>query len=246
MQKILVANWKMNHSLKSANDFAKKFIPLVKDSRNKIIICPPFPLLPAMKENFFRTAILLGAQNAYFENSGAFTGETSPALLKDFCAHVIIGHSERRNIFSETDEIVNKKILLALENNLIPIVCIGESLEVREKNSAEKFLGSQLSNSLKNLNEPQISKIIIAYEPIWAIGTGKTASPQQAQETHAFVRNWLSKKYSLQLAQKIPILYGGSAKPENAKSLLSQKDIDGLLVGGASLDAELFAKIANC
>jgi triosephosphate isomerase len=243
--KIIVANWKMNHTLNSANNFAKKFPALVKNSANKIIICPPFPLLPALKQAFSGTKILIGAQNMHFENSGAFTGEVSPMLLKDFCSHVIIGHSERRNIFNESDEIVNKKIFRALENNLIPIVCMGEPLSIREKNQAEKFLESQLSKSLANLSAEQISKIVIAYEPIWAIGTGKTATAQQAQDAHAFIRSWLAKKYPAGIAQKLPILYGGSAKPENAKELLSQKEVDGLLVGGASLDAEIFAEIAD-
>lgn len=243
---LIAANWKMNHTLSDAEKFAKEFIPAVKNTKNReILIAAPFTLLHFLKDKFAGTNILLAAQNFHPEDGGAFTGEVSLLQIKEFCNHVLVGHSERRNIFHENNETVNKKLQKALEHKLNVILCIGEQLELRESGKTNDFLSEQLEKSLAGITENQLEHISLAYEPVWAIGTGKTATPELAQETHAFIRSWVSENFSKSSAGKIRILYGGSVKPENTRSLLQQQDIDGVLVGGASLSADSFSKIVN-
>jgi triosephosphate isomerase (TIM) len=208
---------------------------------------PPFTSIPKVSELLTQTQnIKLGAQNMHWERNGAFTGEISPAMLRElFVRYVVLGHSERRALFGETDEIVNRKVHAAHEALLRPIVCVGETLEQREKGEVEKILSAQLRSSLAGIDARELLETVIAYEPVWAIGTGKTASPGQAQEAHAFVRQTLREMSDEATAEKIRIQYGGSVKPDNARELLSQPDIDGALVGGASLDPRSFAQIVR-
>jgi len=244
MRKTFMAgNWKMFMTETEALDFVKQVKPLVKDVTDKtMLICPPFPVLSRMHDVLKDTNISIGAQNIHFEDKGAFTGEVSGPMLKAVgCEYVIIGHSERRQYFCETDEIVNKKLNAALKNKLLPIVCVGESLEQRESNATFKVIAAQIKGSLDGLSTDNWKLVTIAYEPIWAIGTGKTASPEQAQEVHAFIRGLLPKE----VAQEVRILYGGSVKPDNVKELMAQPDIDGGLVGGASLKPESFAGLVK-
>ncbi len=247
MRKIVVAgNWKMNKNL---NETASLISEIKKAlSENKVnadvIICPPFISLETASSLVKGTSIKLGAQNMYFEDSGAFTGEISADMLKSVgCEYVILGHSERRTIFGETDETINKKLKKALQAGLKPIFCIGETLEEREGGITNSIVERQVKNGLAGISEADLGNIIIAYEPVWAIGTGKVASKEQAQEVHAFIRNLIKSLYSVQAAEKIIIQYGGSVKPDNAKELLSQPDIDGSLVGGACLKADSFMAI---
>ena len=212
----------------------------------EIVICAPFTCLDAVSELISESNIKLGAQNMYWQEQGAFTGEISPLMLKDLgCKYVIIGHSERRHYFSETNETVNKKVKSALEHNLTPIVCVGEKLEERKAEKTFDIIRGHIINGLKDIPKEQLSKVVIAYEPVWAIGTGLTAKPEQAQEVHSFIRQLLSEISDNDTAQNITIQYGGSVKPENTKELIKQKDIDGALVGGASLKAESFAEIVR-
>lgn len=245
MRKPFIAgNWKMYKNAKEAVALAKELKSNLKNIKDRdVLICPGFAALCCVYGEIKGSNIKLGAQDMYFENEGAFTGEVSPLMVKDFCEYVILGHSERRQLFNETDESVNKKIKKALEHGLKPILCIGESLEEREKDKTFDVIKNQLKKSLKNIKE--IKNIIIAYEPVWAIGTGKTATPEQAEEVHAFIREWVGKNYDSEAADNLRILYGGSVKPENAKELMEKEDIDGALVGGASLDADDFSKIVE-
>ncbi len=242
--KLMVANWKMNKVAEEAQKYIKEFTKLLKNpKRAEIVICPPFTLLQTIKDSLKGTKIKLGAQNIFHENSGAFTGEVSPLMLKDAgCEYVIIGHSERRQYFSETNESVNKKLKAALANNLKPIMCIGEKQIERQQDRTFDIIEDQLLEGLKEIPKNKLKEISIAYEPIWAIGTGVNATPEQAEEVHSFIRKLLEENYD---SVEIKILYGGSVTPENSKSLLAEKNIDGLLVGGASLDAKKFAEIVN-
>lgn len=218
---------------------------LVKDVTNvEIVVCPPFISLHAVKDMLAGSRIGLGAQNLYWEKSGAFTGEVSAPMLKSVgCTYVIIGHSERRTYFGETDETVNKRIFAALAEGLKPIVCIGETLEEREAGKTFEVIKRQVEGGLANLSVEQMATVVIAYEPVWAIGTGKTATPAQAQEVHAFIRKLLNDIFGQTTAEATRIQYGGSVKPDNAAELMAQPDIDGALVGGASLKADSFEKI---
>lgn len=212
----------------------------------EVVVCPPFTHISAVNDVIKGSNIALGAQNLYCENNGAYTGEISASMLKDVgCEFVIIGHSERREYFTETDQFINKKIKKALEFGLKPIVCVGETLEQREANKTEKVVTDQIKGSLAGLTEDQMIQCVIAYEPVWAIGTGRTASNEQAQEVHYLIRNLLKDLFSPALAEKIRIQYGGSVKPDNIAGLMDQKDIDGALVGGASLKVDSFAKIVK-
>jgi len=213
----------------------------------EVVIIPPFTAIPKVSETLGRAHnIKLGAQNMYWEKSGAFTGEISAPLLRDLFVHyVVLGHSERRTLFGETDETVNRKVRAAHEAKLRPIVCIGETLDQRDKGDVEKVLSMQLRGSLAGLQPKEMQESVIAYEPVWAIGTGRNATPQQAQEAHAFIRHTLSEMANNETADRIRIQYGGSVKPENARELMSQSDIDGALVGGASLDPRSFAQIVK-
>lgn len=209
-----------------------------------IVVCPPYTLLAYAADMLESSNIALGAQNLHWEDEGAYTGEVSGKMLKDAgCAYVIIGHSERRQFFGETNETINRKVFAALKYELTPIVCVGENLHQREKGLTFDIVKEHLEEGLKDLNTEKMEKIVIAYEPVWAIGTGKVATPQTAQEVHKYIRAWLSQKYGLETAQEIRIQYGGSVKPDNIAGLISKEDIDGALVGGASLEADSFSAI---
>ncbi|MCX8069699.1 MAG: triose-phosphate isomerase [Thermodesulfovibrionales bacterium] len=237
------ANWKMNKTVDETVLFLKEFIPLVKNAKDvDIVIAPPFTALQTAFSLIKDTNINLSAQNVFYEEKGAYTGEISPSMLSEIgCSYVIIGHSERRQYFNETDEIVNKKIKIAQKYGLGIIMCIGESLSEREQGKTMEVLKRQLINGLKDISA---DNLIIAYEPIWAIGTGKTATTEQAQEAHNFIRGELKSLYG-KSAESIRILYGGSVTPDNIKALMACPDVDGALVGGASLKADSFAKIVN-
>ncbi len=244
-KKIIAGNWKMNKNLsESINLISGIKSGFPQNASAEVIVCPPFTSLETVHALIKDTPIHLGAQNMYFEDSGAFTGEISADMLKSVgCEFVILGHSERRHIFGETDETVNKKIQQAVNNGLNPIFCVGETLDERENGKEFEVIEKQITAGLAGVSAENFEKIVIAYEPVWAIGTGKTASPEQAQEIHKFIRGLVSKLYSPSHADNVRILYGGSVKPNNAADLLSQSDIDGALVGGACLQAESFTQI---
>jgi triosephosphate isomerase len=246
-KKVIAGNWKMNNDLNGTVNLISELKKGVNDqTKATVIVCPPFTSLETAQTLLKDSLIKFGAQNMYFEESGAFTGEISPSMLKSVgCEYVILGHSERRTIFGESDQIINKKIKTAIKHNLKPIFCIGETLEEREKGVTFEIIEKQIRFGLEGLTESELSTMIIAYEPVWAIGTGKTASNEQAQEVHEFIRNLITKLFSADFAQKLIIQYGGSVKPENAKELLGQPDIDGALVGGACLKADSFLKIID-
>jgi triosephosphate isomerase len=243
---IVGGNWKMNRGTpKEAIEMLEGLIPLVKGINSvDIVIAAPFTVLTTVYEILKNTNIKLGAQNMHFENKGAYTGEISPSFLKGIgVEYVILGHSERRDIFNESDVLINKKLKKALSMNLKPIVCIGEHLNEREAGKTEDIIEYQMSETFKNLSKDEILKTVIAYEPIWAIGTGKTATPEQAEEIHIFIRKLLSRKFNEDAANSIRIQYGGSIKPENAENLFNKKNIDGGLVGGASLQSDSLFQI---
>jgi triosephosphate isomerase len=243
---IIGGNWKMNKGTPfEAVDMLKKLIPLVKNMNNiDIVITPPYTVLFPVIEITKNTNIMIGAQNMYFEEKGAFTGEISPVFLKELgCSYVILGHSERRDILKETDEIINKKLKKALNFKLNPIVCIGEHLKEREANETKEFIEKQFRLSFKDLSDEEMQKTVIAYEPIWAIGTGRTATPEQAEEIHIFIRDLITNVYDSKTAKAVRIQYGGSIKPSNAKQIFKKENIDGGLVGGASLQSESFCEI---
>jgi triosephosphate isomerase len=244
---VIAGNWKMNKTNAEAASLVDELIfHLKKVADVEIIICPPYTALSDVNKLIKKTNIELGAQDVYFEEKGAFTSKISCAMLKDVgCKYVIIGHSETRQYFNETDESVNKKVKIVLSYDLKPIICVGESLEQREAGKTLEIVKQQLKGAFKDITKTQIGKIAIAYEPVWAIGTGKTASPKQAQEVHYFIRNMILDLYGPDTADGVRILYGGSVKPENIRELMAEEDIDGALVGGASLDAESFSKIVK-
>ena len=244
---LMAGNWKMNLSFEEArgllNDIKKASIDF---NEVDVLVAPPFTTLHLAGEILGDTGILIAAQNIHWETQGAFTGEISPLMLRDAgCSHVILGHSERRTLFFETSETVNKKVAAALESGLIPIVCIGETLEEREQERTFDIIKTQLNESLESICQQKnlLKTLILAYEPVWAIGTGRTATPEQAQEVHLFIRSWLSQGFGTDTGQVIRILYGGSVRPDNSKELMAQPDIDGALIGGASLEPESFISI---
>lgn len=244
-KKIIAGNWKMNKNSSDTKEFFNSFNELVKDCDNEIIICTPFIDLETAKAVATEN-ISIGAQNMHFEDKGAFTGEVSGQMLEDMgLKHVIIGHSERREYFNETDESVNKKIKSALTHSLTPILCVGETLEEREAGKAKEKVVSQIIKDFADIEAQDATKVVIAYEPIWAIGTGKTASSEDANEACKWIREEIREIYNDDVADNIEILYGGSVKSSNSKELFEMSDIDGGLVGGASLQPEEFAKIAN-
>jgi triosephosphate isomerase len=247
-KKIIAANWKMNMTQSEAARFVDSFIRHIGEITDvDVVIIPPFTAIAKVSEALGSAQnVKVGAQNMYWEKSGAFTGEISAALLRDLFVHyVVLGHSERRTLFCETDEMVNRKVRAALEAKLRPIVCVGETLEQRDKGDVEKVLSAQLRGSLDGLTPKDLQDCVIAYEPVWAIGTGRNATPQQAEEAHAFIRRTLGEMSDKAIAERVRIQYGGSVKPENARELMSQPDIDGALVGGASLDPRSFAQIVK-
>ncbi len=246
MRKLLIAgNWKMHKTVPEAVELVKELKSRLnqKDDR-EVLVCPPFTSLHSVGLELKESFIKLGAQNMFYEEKGAYTGEISPIMLKDVgCSYVIVGHSERRHIFGENDELINKKFLSAISHGLIPILCVGETLEERENGKTSEVVSEQVKKGIEGVNADD--EFVIAYEPVWAIGTGKTATPEIAQEVHQQIREILESEIGRERAESIRILYGGSVKPENARGLLEMPDIDGALVGGASLKAESFSKIFN-
>ncbi|HBF12006.1 MAG TPA: triose-phosphate isomerase [Deltaproteobacteria bacterium] len=247
---LIVANWKMNHTIEDSIKFIthlKKALLLGKKS--DIVLCPSFtslyPLAMALQESE-TPFIKLGAQNCHYENTGAYTGEISPVFLKEVeCSYVLVGHSERRHIFGETDEWIGKKVSSVLKHDMNPILCVGETLLEHEKNKTMSIITHQLTKGLELVSKEEAVHLTIAYEPVWAIGTGHNASPEQAEEVHAQIRGWLETRFDKTVAANIRILYGGSVKSDNAKDLTKQPNIDGLLVGGASLTVDSFSQIVN-
>ena len=243
---IIAGNWKMNYTADKAVEVVKELMPLVKDAKCDVVICPTFVCLDAVKKAVAGSNIKIGAQNMHFENSGAFTGEVSAEMLEQLgIDYVVLGHSERRAYFNETDEDIKKKIAAAFAHNLTPIVCYGESLEDREAGTTNKVIDEQIKVSMAGLTDEQAAKVVIAYEPIWAIGTGKTATSEQANETIAAIRGMVAEMYGQEVANKVRIQYGGSVKPNTIKEQMGMSDIDGALVGGASLVASDFSQIVN-
>jgi triosephosphate isomerase len=248
MRKLLIAaNWKMYKTPIESSAFLTRFFPLVKQNTSvEIALFPAMPCLPAVIDAARSKSVFIGAQNMHWKNEGAFTGETSPVMLTAIGAtHVLIGHSERRQYFNETDTTVNLKLKAALEHSLTPIVCVGEKLEEREADLTRSVLELQTSIALEGIEPAIASPIVFAYEPVWAIGTGRTATPEIADDAHKIIRTQIAKSLTPELAASIRILYGGSVKPDNAKALCCLKDIDGALVGGASLDPQSFAEIVR-
>lgn len=245
-KKILAANWKMNLTHLEAESYMHTFLGEIGEVDDvEIVMIPPFTSIPMLAQISEKAPFIrIGAQNMYWERSGAYTGEISATMLRVlFVKYVVIGHSERRMLFGETDETVNRKVHSALEAGLRPIVCVGESTTERDNDEIETVLRRQLELGLKDLSVKDAAEIVIAYEPIWAIGTGRTATPAQAEEAHRFIRSVLGKMFGTGAAERVRIQYGGSVKPENAQELMRQSDIDGALIGGASLDPHSFAKI---
>jgi len=245
MRRYLIAgNWKMNLTRSDAVELAKGVAAAEVGDNADVLVCPSNVYLDAVSGAVSGSKVAVGGQDVYFESGGAFTGETSTDMLKDIgCSHVILGHSERRNVIGECDTLINKKVHAALAAGLTPVLCVGELLEEREAGKTTEVVQSQMTGSLKDVTADQMAKIVVAYEPVWAIGTGKTASPEQAQEVHGDLRKMLAEQYNQGVADSVQILYGGSVKPANAAELLGQADIDGALVGGASLKADSFAAI---
>jgi triosephosphate isomerase len=244
-RRVIAGNWKMYKTISDARAFFEAFSPLIEEANNcDIVVAPSFPSIPAAVESTRSTKISIAGQDVYWEKEGAFTGEVSTTMLKEAsCRYVIVGHSERRQIFGETDEMVAKKTKAALAAGLTPIVCVGETLAERESGHTERVCESQLSNGPGSLTGEEFSRIVMAYEPVWAIGTGRTATPEIAAAAHRYLRQCVAKRFSQQRAAALRILYGGSVKPDNIQGLMAQEELDGALVGGASLDPKSFAAI---
>ena len=246
-KKLMAANWKMYKTPELTQTFFEAFLPMVAGhTRDEIAVCTPFVCLPAAVAAAKGSNVAIGGQNMHWEKEGAFTGETSAGMLLAVgCTHVIIGHSERRQYFGETDDTVNLKLKVALEAGLTPIVCVGEVLEEREANLTEDVLRRQCLRAFHAVSAKKAEKLVVAYEPVWAIGTGKTATPKMASDAHVLIRGEAAKAFGQEFADQLRILYGGSVKPENAKALMSEEEIDGALVGGASLDPKSFTAIVK-
>jgi triosephosphate isomerase len=243
----IAGNWKMNKTIREAVDFTNQLINLTAgvDDRD-VVVAPPFTALHPVAEALKGSHILLSAQNLSDKTEGAYTGEVSARMLADAgCAYVIIGHSERRTLYGEKDAVINSKIKIALATGLKPIFCIGETLEEREGNRTFNIIERQIKEGLNYLNTDDIRRLVIAYEPVWAIGTGKTATPEQAQEVHAYIRQLMEKVLERNIAADVPVIYGGSVNPKNIGTLMKERDIDGALVGGASLEIDSFIRIIN-
>lgn len=243
----IAGNWKMNKTPEEGKKLASEIASIVsKDAAVDVVVCPSFVALDRVSQAIEGSAVKLGAQNLYPKTNGAYTGESSPEMLREvFAKYVILGHSERREYFGESDSFVNEKVKFALENLLNPILCIGETLEERESNETLEVVKKQLLGGLDGVDVDGLSNVVVAYEPVWAIGTGKTATPEMAQEVHGSIRTLLTEKYGKAAAEKVRILYGGSMKPSNAAELLVQNDIDGGLIGGASLDSKSFCDLID-
>jgi len=246
---LMAANWKMNLTIKEAADLLEGLVDVLGGhvpAGCEVLICPPATAMSTVATVLDGSGVKWGGQNMHHARKGAFTGEISPLMLTDLgCTHVILGHSERRHVFGESDETINKKVILALETGLVPVFAVGEKLAQREAGAAEQTVIEQLAKGLAGIGAEQASNIVVAYEPVWAIGTGKTASPADAQAMHATIRSWLRDTWGTEVGNRIRILYGGSVKPHNVDTLMAQADIDGALVGGASLKAESFARIVQ-
>ncbi|NGX56120.1 MAG: Triosephosphate isomerase [Candidatus Anoxychlamydiales bacterium] len=243
---IIAGNWKMYKTIKETKDFLEKLSSSLNNQRANVYIAPSFISLFFAKEIAKDTKIKIGSQNMHYESEGAFTGEISPGMLKEIdMDFVILGHSERRNVFKEDNSLINKKVLSSLENNIQPILCIGETEKERDSNSTNEVLEDQLTKNLLNVSKTQMKNVIIAYEPVWAIGTGKTATPDIAENAHLYIRKVITKLYDKDIANSTYILYGGSVKPDNIEILLGQHNIDGALIGGASLKIDTFLEIIN-
>jgi len=247
LKKLIAGNWKMNKTASDAAALAKDIVSAAgKQNEVDIVVCPPFTALESVGKIVDGSVVRLGAQNMHPEAQGAFTGEVSAPMLRSlFVTHVILGHSERRTLFGETDSFINLKVLAAFKNQLRPILCVGESLAERESGATLKVVQAQTERALEGVGKDLAPSLIVAYEPVWAIGTGKVATADQAQEVHAFIRGLLTKLFTAPAAERVRILYGGSMKPANAAELLNQKDIDGGLIGGASLEARSFAELVH-
>ena len=251
MKKLIAANWKMNKNIPEAVSAAKELKKLIKNVKNaEVAICPPFTALEAVSRELKKSSMKLGAQNMHFEDYGAYTGDISPLMLKNAgCEYVILGHSERREFFNESDLLINKKVVAALRHSLKPILCIGETLGQRSSNKTREVIDKQLRNCLDRIDAKQMQKVVIAYEPVWAISRGnpniKPATKEDAEEMHNFIRELLTDIFDFATAKSTRIIYGGSVKPENAKELLSMPSINGALVGNASLNAKDFAEIVK-
>ena len=244
---LIIANWKMHMTLDQASALTEGVVEGCRDIGNAdIVLAPPFTALAKVREKVHESSIRLGAQDIYWEEQGAFTGEVSPVMLKDAgCDYVIVAHSERRQLFGETDKSANRKVLAALTHELIPILCVGETDAERDRGVTYVVVDRQVKEALKDVAETQLETIVVAYEPIWAIGTGRTATPAQAEEVHQSIRGQLAKLFSADAADQVRILYGGSVKPDNVDDLMAEADIDGALVGGASLKANSFNRICG-
>jgi triosephosphate isomerase len=243
---IIAGNWKMHNTISEALELVKALLPLIEEKDREVVICPSFISLPEVSKLLVNTRLKLGAQNMYCEDKGAYTGEVSPVFLKEVnVTYVILGHSERRHIFGEKDELINNKVKVALKYGLSPIMCVGETLDEREKGTTLDVIKSQVESGLEGLKGESLEKLVIAYEPVWAIGTGKTATKEDANEVIGYIRKLLTDNFGQQIGNNTRILYGGSVKPSNIKELMKMDEIDGALVGGASLKAEDFAKIVN-
>ncbi|HOE89016.1 MAG TPA: triose-phosphate isomerase [Sphaerochaeta sp.] len=245
-QAYIAGNWKMNMTPSEGAAFAKELVKAIKNTNSKVMVAPPFVTIPAVLEAAKGSSLIVAAQNMANHESGAYTGEVSPLMLKDLGVNdVILGHSERRSIYGECDEVINEKLLLALKHDMNVVFCIGETLEERESGRLEEVLERQVRVGLGGVKADQMGKVTIAYEPVWAIGTGKTATPDDANNAHAFVRSVVEKLFSKGVAEATVIQYGGSVKASNAKALMAMPHIDGALVGGASLSVEQFLPIVN-
>jgi len=241
----IAGNWKMYKTVREAVNLVQTIrAGLHKFSHADVVVCPPFTVLAAVSKALEDSTIELGAQNMHYEPEGAFTGEVSPTMLKDMnCRYVILGHSERRHFFKETDDLISMKVKTAVKYSLVPILCVGETLEEREARKYHEVVKTQFDASLGSLTGEDAAKVVIAYEPVWAIGTGRTATPEQAEQMHSYIRRLLNEKFGADIASKVPIIYGGSVKPDNIASLVEKQNVDGALVGGASLKAETFTQI---
>jgi triosephosphate isomerase len=243
----IAGNWKMNKTVGEAIDLVRQLKASISGMEGvEVAVAPPFTALYAVHKELEGSCIRLAAQNLFWEEKGAYTGEVSPPMLKELgCQYVILGHSERRQFFGETDETVNRKMKAALGQDLKVIFCIGETLKEREEGKTFSVIERQIAGGLKDIGKEEMKRIVVAYEPVWAIGTGKTATPEQAEEVHRFIRERLERLYSQGIAEEVRIQYGGSVTPENVKGLMNQKNIDGALVGGASLKSDTFSKIVR-
>jgi triosephosphate isomerase len=246
-KKLIAANWKMQKTIAGAGSFCDRLMSTaVNDMACDLALFPPFFALPSVAEKLEGSAIAVGAQDLFWEKEGAYTGEISADMIHEAGGTcVIVGHSERRHVIGESNEVVGRKLSAAIEAGISPVLCVGEKLSHREAGEAESFVREQLESAFASLSASDLDKLIIAYEPVWAIGTGKTATPQDAVEMHHFIRNYMSKRFDVEVAEKTRILYGGSVKPQNAEGLLHEEEIDGALVGGASLELDSFLGIAD-